>query len=1128
MLGRLTLLSILIPAAGFFVSPVAAQVATGNIRGTVLDASEAVIPNAIVVLTNISTGFTRSVTCNERGDFDAPSMPLGDYQIAASAGGFQKKIITGITLQVDQTAVFRIVLQPGAVNEVVQVTGTPPVLDSETSSLGQVIENKRVVELPLNGRNPFALGLLSGGATPFYGLTSNLPFMAGGGRMSANDILLDGNDDNMRNFAGAVGRAGVGYIPSVDAVEEFKVKTNNFSAEYGHSAGYTVNATIKSGSNQYHGSLYEFLRNDKLDANNFVSNFSRQPKAEYRQNQFGGAVGGPMRLPFYNGHNRTFFFGDFEETQIRQAAGSTLSDVPPASFRQGNFASAGTPVYDPATRILGPTGVVTDDPFPGNVIPSSRIDPTVQAIQTLMPMPNVGGSESTSRNFLATTPNSLGRSQGDIRIDHQLFHNNNLMGRFSMSSQSQPIQGSYIFSPVTNFFNTRNAVLSDTEIFGPRVVNEFRFGYNRANSSQVANTISQQEAFTAKYGLQSGPVLAFPDINFNYSGESFGQPEFSDFNGATSTLNFENSFEVSDNITIIRHSHTIKTGMDLRRFRFDTIPNYPLNVTYYFGAIFSSNPSLSQSTGLPYADFLLGDPALLSGLGQIDWVRQRDLYYAPFVQDDWKISSRLTLNLGFRWDLYTQPVDAKDVGGVFDPNLISTFGQRGVIRLPGKNGNSRAIVQGHHKNFAPRFGFAWQATRRLVVRGGYGIFYSQREQNRQVTDIANTLTNFQIVTSPSVIRAQTTQPPFHFTSPVTVVSDLDPNFTGYNAQNPIQAQFMTPSIANSRFPSLQQYNLALQYEAAPGLLIQPSFAGARGSHWVQRQELNSIPFSQVLLGKDTQADRPLPYAGQTVAIDQAIVNNWYNAFIMRVEKRFSQGLTFLANYTFSKNLQSGDSGSSQFNQEGSTRPEDPYNIRLEKGLAPTDITHQFVTSALYQLPFGRGKRFLHQRGVVSQVFGGWQVNGILTLRSGFLTDTRVALTPPTFTTTNRPNRVLGQTALVANPGFDQYFNPKAFAIPPTVPDYLGAPIITYGNAPRLALRGPGSRNLDFSVFKEFHPTERAMLQFRAEAFNLSNTPTFTLPNARSIELTVGNAAFGKLVGSQTVGRQVQFGLKLLY
>src|SRR5713226_5675265 len=286
------------------------QVATGNIRGTVVDASEAVVPNVTVTLANVNTGWRRTVATNDAGDFNAPSMPLGDYQITAELAGFQKKVITGINLQVDQTATIRIVLEPGAVSQSIEVNAAAPLLDSQTSSLGQVIENKRILELPLNGRNPFALGLLAGGTTPFQGLNTNIPFIAGGGRHSANDILLDGVDDNIRNFAGNVGRNGVSYIPSVDAVQEFKVKTNNFSAEYGRSAGYTVNATIKSGANTFHGSLFEFLRNDLFDANNFVSNFAGRAKAKFRQNQFGGTFGGPVALPGYNGHNRTFFFGD--------------------------------------------------------------------------------------------------------------------------------------------------------------------------------------------------------------------------------------------------------------------------------------------------------------------------------------------------------------------------------------------------------------------------------------------------------------------------------------------------------------------------------------------------------------------------------------------------------------------------------------------------------------------------------------------------------------------------------------------------------------------------------------------------------------------------------------------------
>jgi hypothetical protein len=278
-----------------------------------------------------------------------------------------------------------------------------------------VIENKRIVDLPLNGRNPFALGVLVGGTVPFQGLTTNLPIIAGGGRHSANDILLDGVDNNLRNFNGSVGCNGLSYTPSVDAVQEFKVKTNNFSAEYGRSAGYTMNATIKSGTNEYHGIAFEFLRNDKLDANNFVSNFAGRPKAKFLQNQYGATFGGPVRLPYYHGRDRTFFFVDYEGREIRQAAGSSLSDVPPMSFRKGDLSSSTTAIYDPATRVLGPNGVVTSQPFANRIIPADRLDPAVLKYEDLMPAPNVGGPESTARNFISVSPSESSRNQGDSK-----------------------------------------------------------------------------------------------------------------------------------------------------------------------------------------------------------------------------------------------------------------------------------------------------------------------------------------------------------------------------------------------------------------------------------------------------------------------------------------------------------------------------------------------------------------------------------------------------------------------------------------------------------------------------------------------------------------------------------------
>ena len=1108
--------------------PVYCQVAAGNIRGTIVDSTEGVIPKVTVTLVNVSTGQRRVVMTNEQGDFNAPSMPLGGYQVTAEIAGFQRKVLTGVNLQVDQTATLRIVLETGAVTQTIEVQSAAPLLDAQTSSLGQVIENKRIVDLPLNGRNPFALGLLAGGTTPFKGLNTNIPFIAGGGRHSANDILLDGVDNNIRNFGGDVGRNGVAYTPSVEAVQEFKVKTNNLAAEFGRSSGYTVNATIKSGTNEFHGTVFEFLRNDKLDANNFVAHFAGQRKPKFRQNQYGVALGGPLRLPRYNGRDRTFFFVDYESTQIREAAGSSLSDVAPASFRGGDFSRSTRVIYDPMARRPGPAGFVTSDLFPNNTIPRSRIDPAILKYQELIPLPNVGASESTSRNFIVSSPRETVRHQGDVKIDHRLFEGNNLTGRFSMSQQYRPNQGNYIFSPQENVFHTRNASLSDIHIFSPTVVNELRLGYNRSNSSQNALKLEESMAFAAQNGLTSGPVIGFPSANFTFSGDSFGQTQFSAFGAASSTYNFENHFQFADHLSIIRGNHTLKTGGEARRFRFDRLPGFPLNGTYFFGAIFTANPSVPQQTGLPYAEFLLGLPTRVTAQNQKDWSRQRDSYAGFYIQDDWKATRKLTLNLGFRYDLFTQPVDARDTGGVFDPFGRSRLGRLGVIRVPGQDGFSRSIIQGHYKNLAPRFGFAWQATPKFVIRGGYGIFYSQREQNRQVTDIANTLTNFQIITTPPVFVETTITPPIRFTSPLKVESRLDPDFTGYDARNPLGTAFLTGDIANSRHPTVHQMNLSLQYEFVPGLLVEASYGGSRGTRWVQRINVNTVRFEDALAGRNTQADRPFPFVQESIGWDTAIVNNWYHSFNLRVERRFSRGFTILANYTVSKNIDSGGSGNSLFDQQGDTRALDAYNLKLERGISPTDIPQKLVVSSIYDLPFGRGKRFLTNGGLLNHIIGNWQVNGILMLRGGFPSDLRVARLAPVFNTANRPNRVLGQPLLVDKPGFDQYFNPKAFEVPPTVPNFRGAPIQSLGNAGRSILRGPDSRNLDLSISKNFYVSEKSRFELRVEAFNLSNTPTFELPNARSAGLTVGDPAFGRLTGSASVGRQVQFGLKYLW
>lgn len=1120
------LMAISSPATGW------AQSATGNIRGTVSDTSGGVLPNCSVTVTHVNTGLQRVVATNGQGDFNVPSVPVGEYKISIGLAGFQTKTINGLVLQVDQTATVAATLEPGAVNQTVEVTAAAPVLDSQTSSVGQVIENKRIVDLPLNGRNPFQLGALSGGTVAFLGLTTNLPILAGGGRHNSNDILLDGVDDNLRSYGGKVGRAGLTFIPSVDAVEEFKVKTNNFAAEYGHAAGYTMNATIKSGTNQYHGAAYEFLRNDKLDANNFVSNYSGKPKAKFRQNQFGATLGGPLRLPHYDGHDKTFFFVDYEGLQVRQAATSSLLDLPPASFRSGNFSSISTRIYDPATRRLGANGVVTDDPFPDNVIPTNRLDATALAFQSLLPALDTGAADSVSRNYLAVSPQSTHRNQGDLKIDHRLNGKNNLMARVSISNQFVPSQGSFVYSPQEQLFNTRNAVLSDTHVFAPTVVNEARFGFNRGNTSAHATLATEANDFTAKAGMAFGPIFGFPSLYWNSTGLSQGgQTEFSNFSGSKTNFGFENTFQFADHLSVVRGAHTFKMGVDIRRFRYDRLLSVPASGSYYFGPTYTANPSISQPGGLPYADFLLGLPSSVTNQNSIDWSRQRDLYVGPYFQDDWKVSRRLTLNLGLRYDLYTQPVDAKGTGGMFDANGRSSTGRLGIIRVPGKDGSSMAIVEGHHRNIAPRVGFAYQAAPKFVVRGGWGIFFSNREQNDQTTDMAMSLLNFRIINMPQVLRDTTVDPPYHFNSPLAVDSLLDPQFSRFSASSPLSSDAGSSNAADipfSPFPMLQQYNLSLQYELLPNLLVETTYAGARGVHWVQRIDLNQVTFENALLGKNTQADRPINFLASSMGLDTADVSNWYNSFNLRVERRFSKGLTLLANYTIAHATDSGNAGISTYGNQANTRAMNSYNLSLEHSLSPLDIPKKLVLSGNYELPVGRGKPLNVHNAWLNHIVGGWQTNGVLVLRSGLATDVSVSQVPPVFGTINRPDRVLGQDLLVPNAGFDQYFNPAAFKVPATVPDYKGTPIQPFGNSGRMVLRGPGQRNVDLSLFKNFRMGEKRRVEFRAEAFNLSNTPTFNLPSPTSAALTVGNSGFGKLGSSQSVGRQVQFGLKFVW
>ncbi len=477
-------------------------------------------------------------------------------------------------------------------------------------------------------------------------------------------------------------------------------------------------------------------------------------------------------------------------------------------------------------------------------------------------------------------------------------------------------------------------------------------------------------------------------------------------------------------------------------------------------------------------------------------------------------------------------MDARDLGSLFNV-------ENGQYALPGKNGYSRAIVDGDHNNFGPRAGFAWQATSKLVLRGGYGLFFGERDQNQQVTQFSGNLPNVPVVSIPAVSASQTIAPPYTINTPIKVLP-ADPSLASFTAAAPFVGTIRSAGFHDARDPMLHQFNFDIQFQLTSSILLETSYSGALGrdlsSLFINK---NQIPFSQALVGQNKQANRPFPYINGTVIPTYSIATNNYNSVNFRMEKRYSKGLALLVNYSIQKNLESGGAGPDAYSQNGGTSVAmDTYNIARERAYAPIDVPKMFSGSAAYELPFGPGKPWLSHGGPAGRIIGGWQLNGIVTLRAGFPTDIRTNVLPPIFNTFNVPDRVTGQSMLLSNASVDAYFNPAAFSVPGTVLSTTGAPIQLFGNSARRVARGPGSKNADVAVFKNITITERSMLQFRAEFFNFTNTPTFFLPGANSPTLTcigtpgsacnANNPSFGKLSSGTATGRQIQFGLKLYF
>ncbi len=1101
------------------------QTSQGTMNVLVQDSSGAIVPAANVALTHISTGQTRQGQTNDTGNFRAAYLAVGEYTVTVAAKGFKTSTTTGLMLRVDQNTTVTSVLMPGELREIVEVTGTAPLLEANTSSVGQVVIGQQIRDMPLNGRNPFALGLLSGNTVQMTGQSTNLPFVGGGGRFTSTEVMLDGVDNNSAAAGGNIGRSGIAYTPSVDAVQEFKVQTNNFSAEFGQAAGVVMNATIRSGTNEIHGTAFEFLRNDALDATNFFTNAAGQKKGKFRMNQFGFSLGGPIV------RNRTFAFGDYQGTRRSTESGSSISSVPPASYRAGDFSGYSQTIFDASARRIGPTGLVISTPYPNNKIPTSQLNPTSVAINSLIPLPNYGAPGDAVRNFFLPVPNQDKEDRGDVRIDHVLSSSNNLFGRYSFSNSPDTSygrfgEGQWIGGGGISHNDSKQLAFSDVHLFSPTVVNEFRFGYVRSLSNFVGSGPEGAKfAQENKLALFPFPELGFPSIAYAYAGTRQGAEQFSGIGGSSSTYSIENRFQWVDNVNITKGAHTLKFGVDVRRLRYETLRGGYGGLN--FGSMFTAS-SDTPGSGAPFADFLLGFPHSFAEGGQmLDWGRERQIFAFGYFQDDWKVTRKLTLNLGIRYDLFTQPVDDRDRGSIFDVD-------RGFFQIPGKDGYSRAIVDGDHNNIAPRVGFAYQVKPTFVIRGGYGMFYGFRERNPETTNFSQNPPNLPMWAVPAVTADGTVTPPYTVNTPI-VAHPMDPSLKSFSATLPYSRTFRATAFHKAYMPVQHQMNVNLQYEPRNNWLLAMTLSSSLGRQLTSGVFMkNSIPFEQAVEGRTGQADRPFPHVNGSIYYSGSMGSNNYNAVSFKVEKRFSAGLTFLANYTISKNIENMGF-ITNFSQFATVIMLDIYHPEREKGVSPLDVPQVFITSYSYELPWGAGKRFLNT-GVASKILGDWSIGGITSLRGGFPAEVRTNVIPPVYGSWNLPDRVSG-VSMYLDKGPDGYLNPNAFLVPGTVPGAKGSKVQMFGNSGRATIRGPGSMNFDFSVMKDFILTERFRIQFRSEFFNLTNTPTFTLATPGATSMTcrgtaggacTGNKDFGTMSSASATGRQIQFGLKLLF
>jgi hypothetical protein len=1087
---------------------------TAQITGRISDQGGAVIQSAKVTVTNEGNGFKRETSSNDEGYFTVPSLLPGSYQVSIQKEGFKPILQTGLVLQVEQVARLDFTLQTGTVTDTVEVQSGAVALDSETASIGQIVSQRQVTQLPLNGRNFLSLLFLNGGTVETNGEQGGMRQGAGnaisinGARPTSNNYLLDGTS----NTDTALGTPAA--ILSIDAIQEFKEQTGTYSAEYGFSANQ-VNIVSKTGTNDLHGAVFWFGRNDAFDANNFFNNARGVKKTKLRQNQYGFVAGGPVWIPkVYNGRNKSFWLVNFEGYK-RTSGFSDLLNIPTPDQLAGRF----------TTQIIDP---VTGQPFPNNTVPQNRFSRVARlAVAKFFPAPNFTGAGG---NYLRNRNLPLDQNQYTLRGDQQLGRFGSVYGRFTNSDYTNTSVGNTTELGDRFFIQkTRNWQVSHTMPFRSNLVNQFRLGYVEARADENGSAAPQSDIDALRL---TGVFTGIPDVQRTYPAVAFAGVGAGLSGGGSAvndyTTSFQPMWDISNTTTWLRGNHTLNFGANFRKWSLQRDLANDFLGQFTFSGFFTGNRTRDHAI----ADFLLGyfsgssvfQPAGFSVQGKVGNPRQFNFWYlAPYIQDDWKVTSRLTLNLGLRYDFRTVPFESNDRMGwrdlsnprggllVADKTLVS----KGIVGDQSyyKFANRRNPADASKKVFAPRLGFAFRpfSDDKTVVRGGYGIFFDSAE-GREIDGASDIF--------PYVSRGAYNQSLGQ--ANLLTTDNLFPNFANIGVATPAANSFLAVNISPlPRNPYVQQWSLGVQRALSRNTTLELNYIGSKGTHLLMRRNIAQArpPANPALCAATPTAGdcpvaarKPFPNFGVYIDSDWSGNSN-YNAFNAKVEHR-SNSMLFTMVYTWAKSIDSKSAAAGIGNDvagwQGFLNNAD---LRRDRGRSEFDVDHRLVSSLVYELPIGRGKKFGGNLPKAADVvIGGWQVNAIATFQRGFpmtISAADVGGLNDTFGT-NRADLV---GALKLTKTLDRWFDTSAFRQPAA--GFLG----TSG---RGILRLPGTNNWDTGLFKNFTITEKVSFQFRLESFNAFNHTQWGNP-VRS----VADPNFGRILNARAA-RINQLGAKIVF